>query len=918
MSVGGDDFFGTPEDEEDHANNDEDFFGPEDTDPAPRRNVGRVGRPRRPWEAGSFGAWLVAVTPTDDPSRPLREVAGLGRVNWIYKPRVAEAGPTVARGPGAGACSRTPGSFGDIEYVLETVHELVEGQELPETLDLWSVGATIRIAHMCSGAALRDSPLTVSQFTAQFDLPVSRAIPMPGPSMADWLMALVPRLLYRVPIKARMRWQDLVFDYPPMSAIKRWRRESRVGALPPERAAPSAGESGGPDLRSPLLELPPKYCDRGTAANPEPITSGSRIKSRLTPSKMLDAIDFSLKLREVREFGTALDCANQFNYKGPDDIAPPRDKSMDPSRSGIERSKARLDAVGLLIERRIWAQEVADDCVEAINVFSDASPVVGAEIQGMIVDIVKSDGHIRKVTLPGATLHYGRLDVINKTMAFVWAVWLCFGPLLPTMVYFFNHVRSFTTDFGGEMKTIEMPWVLYAFMAWVDGRPLQDCASMIDMTRRQFPAAIRISGWNHACGNLMKDLAKRWPLWPQTLEHLRSLCRFFRVETWRQHLVQLLRDRIPGLEKLLKTFTANIAKWRFETMVAVTRALRPLRRLCQEYIREELFSNFQDRHLLQEVVNACRDFRVWQFICLVGTFIFDPCEHIRRWGMSCDCCEEKRKRGEKFLHCPKASRRLAGAWTFIQIQISDFKQKAVDLTPAMCEGSNYMCGILQSLLRTAADLLFQRWKYLNVVPWAFATADTVEGAAHCMRQVRAKPLAEHDPATRDIVGRLEADLLARAAGGPCSDALKAEVKRIRHTPFDESCGEGYHRTTNHEKVRAPSATVAHLKRQTRVKGVVKTVRSFKAKHGQRGIAIFDYEWHHFTRLLQTRHNHRWRVRRIKPHMFYKKDFQAGRQSRRGLVDHHITRSLGATGGNGRRQHSCQSREGVHPGHVRGS
>jgi len=522
-----------------------------------------------------------------------------------------------------------------------------------------------------------------------------------------------------------------------------------------------------------------------------------------------------------------------------------------------------MDIVGMALERRMWAQEVKDDCVEAVNVYSDASPVTGAEIQGMIVDVVHRAGTVRRVTLPGATLQYGRTDAINKAMAFVWAVFLCFGPFHYTMQFFFDHVRSFTTDFGNEMKTVELPLVLPAFLAWIAGRPLSECGVLIDHSIRQCRVAIRIAGWNHACGNLMKFSVRLWPTWPKILEQLRALCRFFRVETWRQSLTRRLRDRIPGLQKTLKSFTANIAKWRFETMVTVCAALKKLRRLCQEFLREELFSNFQDRQLLQDVVNSCRDARLWQWISLVNDYIMEPLEHIRRWGMCCPCCKDLRDAG-KFVSCVNVSRRIHQAWEFVQEEIEKFRQKAKDLTPAMCEDSNYMCTMLKSILRQVADALHKRWKYFGVVPWLFSLADTIAGAKECMIQVRARPLPDHDPATRDIVARLEHDLDVRASGGPCSAALAAEASAIKRTPLDESCGEGFHRTTNHEKVRAPSAATAHLKRQNRVKGVCKMVRAWVLTHGKRGKAVLDFEWHNYTRILQVLSKNRWRPRRGKP------------------------------------------------------
>ena len=102
----------------------------------------------------------------------------------------------------------------------------------------------------------------------------------------------------------------------------------------------------------------------------------------MDPIRALDAIGFSLKLRQAAEFSEALGEAHIFNWTA--DFDPPaRDRSKDPSRREIDRAKVRADVVGMAVERRIFAKEVADDNIESIRCYSDGSPVTGAEIQGI-------------------------------------------------------------------------------------------------------------------------------------------------------------------------------------------------------------------------------------------------------------------------------------------------------------------------------------------------------------------------------------------------------------------------------------------------------------------------------------------------------------------------------------------------------
>ena len=106
----------------------------------------------------------------------------------------------------------------------------------------------------------------------------------------------------------------------------------------------------------------------------------------------------------------------------------PRDASMDQGRSTLDRCNARLDVVACLLERRQFHADMKTDRIAAINLQTDASPVTGAELQGMVAEFIHRDKTVRQTILPGSTLHYGHCDAIAKAIALVWAVWLICGP----------------------------------------------------------------------------------------------------------------------------------------------------------------------------------------------------------------------------------------------------------------------------------------------------------------------------------------------------------------------------------------------------------------------------------------------------------------------------------------------------------
>ena len=304
-------------------------------------------------------------------------------------------------------------------------------------------------------------------------------------------------------------------------------------------------------------------------------------------------------------------------------------------------------------------------------------------------------------------------------------------------------------------------------------------------------------------------------------------------------------------------------KWRFATIVGVFEQLSPLREICEPHLRETLFSEAQDKVHITDVVKASRDPWLWKYIVYALLYMWGPLEELRRWGLMCDCHEQERaEKHLKHFTCDRNSRRIAGAWDHVEKVIAEFKERAKTLKPVDCEESQSLCTLLKGMCRKAADLLNKRYKYLGIVPWRLATADSVEGASACCEQIDAQAFDDHDPVTQDFIVRVGDDLRIRAAGGPCSERLAREVRALANTPLDESCGEGYHRDTTHEHHRAPGSTTIHLKRHTRHKKVVKTIRGFCKTYGQAGRRVLDYEYSHWQRILQTSVKHKWRVKRM--------------------------------------------------------
>ena len=119
------------------------------------------------------------------------------------------------------------------------------------------------------------------------------------------------------------------------------------------------------------------------------------------------------------------------------------------------------------------------------------------------------------------------------------------------------------------MKTVETADIIDAFVAKMEGRTDDECRNLVNCNTRLFPHAIRIAGWSHLFGNIVKAVANSHPEWPKVLTAMRELTSFVKLGSWRLHLQGMLKGREDLDVSTLDSFTASFAKWRCETMCEV-------------------------------------------------------------------------------------------------------------------------------------------------------------------------------------------------------------------------------------------------------------------------------------------------------------------------------------------------------------
>ena len=689
------------------------------------------------------------------------------------------------------------------------------------------------------------------------DLP---AVFLPASKIAELPHDGFPQHIKNVPIKKAIYERNYIRGEPKLRALREW-RDQGITVPDTEPEAPAAE----PEVdESRLLHLPAKRKAHDNErmyemANhlPDFRTAGNWLR-RFDPIRLVNALGFSRHLTSPKYFKEALQASHEYETTYVDDDHPElmkRDDEGDPGDTCLKQAHAVLDPVAMLLTRRQMRHIKEWDALDGVNLYSDSSPVVGAELQGMVMDCHLTDGSYHRLTLPGSLLAYGYTHFVAKTMALIWAIHLLVGSDEEMLTWFFSHVVSITTDYGVELSTALVCDVVKAFVLWLRGVPITELHSYVKKGSRLMPYALRMGGWSHSLGNSMKDVCSFFPEYPNYLTSMRKSCTFWRNHGYRSHVARLVRAPAHlDFKKKLKSFGGSFVKWRYETLHTVIGELLNLRALSEEYMHRALFGAVEDEGLLKDVLAACKDKAFWRWMQAAWTFIFKPLEELRRWGMVCPCCEDARKEKGGPVKCEhnRESRRLHQAVDHVRDVMTTMQGTANNLTLEDVEGDKPLHTQIVNALRGTVNLLNTRFKYLKALPWCMCKADTRAGATEVIEKWERISEERHDPVTINLVKPLLPDLVAMRDTGICSDALADRVRRIKLTPLDESAGEGYHRGTHLAQLRAMKrAKVPWIKGATRFKQNIGQVRGFLHEHGKRGRAVVREEWFRYKRVLQT-------------------------------------------------------------------
>jgi len=309
---------------------------------------------------------------------------------------------------GAGAPVLDPvggeSSWGALEYTLEEVNYFTQPLEVGSDIPLDSALATMMFEERFGTVRMKDFQFTISKFLAIRGEKFNKMLVLEKTEFDACRDHELPYRLRDVVLRRRIdkRLKGLLLaGLPKQSSLKHWRKKSGIATrAAPSREADASEET--PGTRA-MLELPKKR--PSAEMDPERRVSGCVKIAPLNPLKMVNSVSFAVHLRSVEDFSEALEDARIFD-EGDHLGEQPRDASNDPSKRTIFRAMRRMDLVGMAIERRLFHEEVEDDLVESITCYSDSSPVVRMELQGMLADACRKDGSRRRVVLPGGSIFY--------------------------------------------------------------------------------------------------------------------------------------------------------------------------------------------------------------------------------------------------------------------------------------------------------------------------------------------------------------------------------------------------------------------------------------------------------------------------------------------------------------------------------
>ena len=386
------------------------------------------------------------------------------------------------------------GCLGYIDYTCDDVYLLDEPYVLHDKGELDDVFSCLS---WCKDLAFIDfSGATLGSHCQKHGVPEPLTAVSVSMEHGELLAKGLTKAVRVVGVSQQNYRRDFIRDFPKYSSVRAWARSMTT-------ELPEGDRNAGRRRVGAMLDLP-----AGTAENPQSQRFGRNQADRpqYDAVHMLKWLRFSRHLHSTENtteaiddgIDAAVDDAELFH-----EVKARRNKV--PEKTLLQRSRVRMDAAGMNMERRFFRNLIENEpeSIVSIHLYSDASPVSGSELQGMLVDLFYLSGAVTTHVLPGVALAYGAYGLYSKAFAFLWSLFLIMGPWQFGLQWFCDKIASITSDMGTEIGLLDCPNLIPIFLLFISGTKLADLVPQVDLSSRLFKNAIRISGWSHLLGNLM-------------------------------------------------------------------------------------------------------------------------------------------------------------------------------------------------------------------------------------------------------------------------------------------------------------------------------------------------------------------------------------------------------------------------------
>ena len=338
----------------------------------------------------------------------------------------ASAAPATPDGLDARRRGADP-PWGRLEYVLLRARCFETPEPIPEDWSEVDDVACLGLADLFSGKRLAgDDACSVGDFlAADASILFANVLDVEKHAVDCVVSELCSVVIRRVPLGKRLNFAALVSEQPPPAWLHQWRRE----AIGVQRRQDPPAEDPEDVYKAVLLELPKK---RRRTAHGKPDEPGGEgllsVEDKLDPVRLVRALNFAKYIKCTSTFGPAVRAATAYENDEDTSEDEPQPRPRDPGTSTLVRGKARADVVAMIIARREVHALLAAGRIRSATINTDASPVLGTEVQGMVADVVLTDNAVTRYVLPGSSLCYGHYDAVSKTVCLVHCFFLCSVP----------------------------------------------------------------------------------------------------------------------------------------------------------------------------------------------------------------------------------------------------------------------------------------------------------------------------------------------------------------------------------------------------------------------------------------------------------------------------------------------------------